>query len=58
VRRKGTLIPGRNPPKWDRVTGPYCGLRIRNAAPDMSFAVERMMIRFSAAGMARPGKPR
>jgi hypothetical protein len=58
VRRKGTLIPGRNPPKWDRVTGPYCGLRIRNAAPDMSFAVERMYVRYSTAGMARPGKPR
>src|SRR6185503_17201582 len=53
-RRTGELKPGRNPPKWDRVVGPYCGLRIRNAAPEQRFAVEKMYIRASTAGLARP----
>lgn len=54
ARRMGDLVPGRNPPKWDRVTGPYCGLRIRNAAPEQRFAWERGYIRVSTAGVARP----
>jgi hypothetical protein len=53
ARRMGDLVPGRNPPKWDRVTGPYCGLRIRNAAPEQRFAWERGYLRISSAGPAR-----
>lgn len=54
IRRNGVLVPGRNPPKWDRVTGPYCWVRIRNSALDESFAVERVFIHGSPAGWARP----
>lgn len=53
ARRMGDLVPGRNPPKWDRVSGPYCGLRIRNAAPEQRFAWERGYLRASSAGPAR-----
>jgi len=53
-KRMGDLRPGRNPPKWDRVTGPYCGLRLRNAAVEQRWSLERAYIRASAAGLARP----
>lgn len=53
ARRMGDLVPGRNPPKWDRVSGSYCGLRIRNAAPEQRFAWERGYVRVSSAGPVR-----
>ena len=52
--RQGTLGPGRNPPKWDRVVGPYCGLRLRNSAAEETFSYERGYIHVVPAGMARP----
>jgi len=52
--RSGPLVPGRNPPKWDRVVGPYCWLRIRNAAQEQRFSFERAYLRASPAGPARP----
>lgn len=52
--RSGALTPGRNPPKWDRVTGPYCFVRLRNTASEERFSFERAMIRASPAGVARP----
>lgn len=52
--RQGTLGPGRNPPKWDRVVGPYCGLRLRNSAAEETWSFERAYIHAIPAGMARP----
>jgi hypothetical protein len=54
VRRRGTLTSGRNPPKWDRVTGPYAWVRFRNAAAGERWSLERAFIRVAAAGLARP----
>lgn len=54
ARRTGELKPGRNPPKWDRVVGPYCGVRIRNASQEERWAYERGFIRVTPAGMSRP----
>lgn len=54
VRRTGEFFAGRNPPKWDRVVGPYCWLRLRNAAPEQTFSFERATIRAAVAGLARP----
>jgi hypothetical protein len=53
-RASGVFGPGRNPPSWERVVGPYCGLRLRNAAPDERFSFERAYLHASQAGMARP----
>lgn len=53
VVRTGELRSGRNPPRWDRVTGPFCWLRLRNTAPDERFTYERAFIRASVAGMTR-----
>lgn len=52
--RTGELHPGRNPPKWDRIVGPYCGIRIRNGAAEETWAMERAYIRATIAGVARP----
>lgn len=54
ARCSGTLEAGRNPPKWDRVTGPYCWLRLRNSAAGQRFSFERALIKASMAGLARP----
>lgn len=54
VRTKGTLLSGRNPPKWDRVTGAYCWLRLRNSAAGERLSYERGYIRAAPAGVARP----
>jgi hypothetical protein len=54
VRRRGVLTRGRNAPKWDRVTGPYCWLRLRNASGGERWAYERGHINASLAGLARP----
>jgi len=52
--RQGVLVAGRNPPKWDRVTGAYAWLRLRNAAAEQRWAFERGFVRASPAGLARP----
>lgn len=52
--REGVLVPGRNPPRWDRVTGPYCWLRLRNSALDQRWSLERAHIQAAPAGLARP----
>jgi hypothetical protein len=54
IRRTGTFVPGRNPPKWDRVTGPYCWVRLRNTALDEAFALERAYVHAAPAGVSRP----
>jgi hypothetical protein len=54
VLRSGSFKAGRNPPKWDRVVGPYCWLRLRNAAVDERWAFERAYIQASPAGAVRP----
>ena len=54
VLRTGELKPGRNAPRWDRVTGPYCWLRLRNTAAEETWSFERALIRASVAGLARP----
>jgi hypothetical protein len=54
IKRAGALVPGRNPPKWDRVTGPYCWIRLRNSALDENFAIERVFVHGAPAGLARP----
>jgi len=54
VRAKGSLIAGRNSPKWDRVTGPYCFVRLRNSARGERWSFERAYIRATNAGLARP----
>jgi len=51
---QGTLGPGRNPPQWRKIVGPYCGLRLRNVAAEERFSWERGYIYVSPAGMARP----
>ncbi len=50
----GDLTAGRNPPRWDRVCGAYCWLRLRNAAQEQRWSFERATLRVSPAGMARP----
>lgn len=54
ARRAGNLGPGRNAPRWDKVTGAYCGLRLRNAAAEERFSLERAYIYASPAGQTRP----
>ncbi len=50
----GDLKAGRNPPRWDRVCGAYCYLRLRNAAQEQRWSFERATMRVSPAGVARP----
>jgi hypothetical protein len=54
ARRAGQLGPGRNAPKWEKVVGAYCGLRLRNAAPEERWAFERAYVYAMPAGMVRP----
>lgn len=53
-QRSGVFGPGRNSPSWERVVGSYCGLRLRNAAPEERWTLERAYLYASPAGMARP----
>jgi hypothetical protein len=53
ARRNGVLRPGRNAPIWERVTGTYCGIRLRNAAVEERWAYERGYVYAVPAGMAR-----
>ncbi len=52
--RSGVIGPGRNPPIWESVVGTYCGLRLRNAAPEERWDYERAYMVAAPAGMARP----
>jgi hypothetical protein len=54
VVHHGDLAAGRNPPRWHRVCGAYAWLRLRNAAPEQRWSLERAHLRVSPAGMARP----
>jgi len=56
VLRSGTLEPGRNPPKWDRMTGAYCFMRLRNASIDQRWSYERAFMYAAPGGQARPRK--
>jgi hypothetical protein len=53
ARKQGVLRPGRNAPIWDRVSGTYCGLRLRNSGTEERWAFERAYIYATPAGMAR-----
>lgn len=50
VRRTGALQVGMNPPKWDRTSGAYGWVRLRNSAESQRFALERAYIHVHPAG--------
>jgi len=52
--KMGILGPGRNAPRWDRVVGAYCGLRLRNAAAEERFSFQRAYVYAAQAGLVRP----
>jgi hypothetical protein len=54
ARRQGQLSPGRNAPKWEKVVGAFCGLRLRNAAQEERWSYERGYLYAVPAGMVRP----
>lgn len=53
-RKAGNLGPGRNAPRWDKVVGAYCGLRLRNASAEERWSWERGYIQAIPAGAVRP----
>lgn len=54
TKRSGMLVAGRNPPKWDKVVGPHCWIRLRNAAAQERWSLERAYLYAVPAGMVRP----
>ena len=49
------LFSGYNPPFHERVAGNYCAFRVRNAAQDSRFAIDRITMRITPAGDRRLG---
>jgi hypothetical protein len=50
VKRTGELQAGMNPPKWDRTSGAYGWVRLRNSAESQRGALERAYIHVHPAG--------